>query len=450
MAHEEQTNFVRDVKHNLPDFFKSKKILEVGSLNINGTVRDFFTDCDYIGIDLGEGPGVDLVCPGEKYDAPDNFFDVVCSLECFEHNPYWEETFLNMVRMCVPAGLVFFTCATTGRLEHGTSRTTPTDSPFTVQNGCEYYRNLTEQDFREKIDFESLFDRHYFFVNESSHDLYFYGILKNKNRIPDSIPVIGVPIVNGFKWIQRLVSSIDYPVDNLIIINNNGRGELTEELDNLCKINYYYIKNIKVCHLPANIGVSGAWNLIIKCYMNAPFWMIVNNDVSFTSGFLKSFIENAEDPDTGIVFANSSMSYDLFLLKDWVVQKVGLFDENCYPAYVEDVDYYIRCSNAGIKTVNAGLSYFHGDEENTYSTTGSQTWRIDPSLREKLDHSRLQNEYYMYHKWGSQWHDRTGAWGPNRETVTHDVPFNNQALKDLPLTYTFYDLNFVRGKHLGF
>ena len=48
-----------------------------------------------------------------------------------------------------------------------------------------------------------------------------------------SIPVIGVPIVNGFKWIQRLISSIDYPVDELIILNNNGRGELTEDLDNL-------------------------------------------------------------------------------------------------------------------------------------------------------------------------------------------------------------------------
>lgn len=247
-----------------------------------------------------------------------------------------------------------------------------------------------------------------------------------------------------------MVSSIDYPVDNLVIINNNGRGELTEELDNLCKINYYYIKNIHVCHLPANIGVSGAWNLIIKCYVNAPYWMIVNNDVSFTSGILKKFAEYAEDPDIGIILANSAISYDLFLLKDFVVQKVGLFDENCYPAYVEDVDYYIRCTNADIKVLNAGLSYLHGDGENTYAETGSQTWRIDNSLREKLDYSRLHNEYYMYHKWGHKWHDVNGSWGPNTETTTYDVPFNNQGLKELPLSYTFYDLNFIRSKHLGF
>ncbi len=142
MSHQEQTDFVAAVKDKYPEFFRNKRVLEVGSLNINGTVRDFFTDCEYVGCDLGEGSGVDIVCAGQDLDFPDKSFDVVCSCECFEHNPAYQETLRNMVRMLKPGGLLFFTCATTGRKEHGTRRTTPKDAPF-----CgDYYRNLVAAD----------------------------------------------------------------------------------------------------------------------------------------------------------------------------------------------------------------------------------------------------------------------------------------------------------------
>ena len=143
MSHKEQIDFVIAVKEKHPSFFINKRVLEVGSLNINGTVRDLFVDCDYVGCDLGEGSGVDIVCAGQDLTLPDDSFDVVLSCECFEHNPAYQETLHNMVRMLKPSGLLFFTCATTGRAEHGTSRTTPKDAPF-----CgDYYRNLVAEDF---------------------------------------------------------------------------------------------------------------------------------------------------------------------------------------------------------------------------------------------------------------------------------------------------------------
>jgi SAM-dependent methyltransferase len=142
MSHKEQLDFVAAVKEKHPEFFTGKRVLEVGSLNINGTVRDFFTDCDYTGCDLGKGKGVDIVCAGQHLNFPDNSFDVVLSCECFEHNPAYQETLRNMVRMLKPGGLLFFTCATTGRPEHGTTRTSPKDAPF-----CgDYYRNLVAED----------------------------------------------------------------------------------------------------------------------------------------------------------------------------------------------------------------------------------------------------------------------------------------------------------------
>lgn len=79
MSHLSQRDYVGLVAAGLPSFFRDVKVLEIGSLNINGSVRDFFTNCQYLGIDIAPGRGVDVVCEGQRYDAPDNSFDQVIS-----------------------------------------------------------------------------------------------------------------------------------------------------------------------------------------------------------------------------------------------------------------------------------------------------------------------------------------------------------------------------------
>ena len=152
--------------------FSGVSVLEIGSLNINGTVRDFFQTKSYLGVDVGPGPDVDLVAQGETLEFPDDSFDVAISAECFEHNPEWAATFANMHRMS--SRYVVFTCASDGRPEHGTRRSAPDSSPLTLE--WDYYRNLNEQDFRDAFDIESMFVEHEFRYNPASHDLYFYGI----------------------------------------------------------------------------------------------------------------------------------------------------------------------------------------------------------------------------------------------------------------------------------
>lgn len=436
MAHTEQRVFIEKLKQKFPNFFSQKKVLEVGSLDINGTVRDFFSDCQYTGLDVSFGQGVDIVCEGQNYNAPDQTYDVVCSAECFEHNPHWLETFQNMIRLCKDGGLVLFTCATDGRPEHGTTRTTPADSPLTVGIGWDYYRNLNEKDFTDQIEFDSYFSEYGFEVETNHHDLFFWGIVKNKKM--DSIPVIGVPIVNGVKWLKRLIDSIDYPVNELFIVDNNGRGELQEELDRLKLIEHKFIKNIKVCHLPSNIGCSGAWNLIIKCYMNAPYWVIVNNDVAFTPGLLEELVKKSKDETCGMV-KGEEFQWDLFLIKDWVIQQCGLFDENFYPAYLEDCDYHIRLLNKNISITHLEKKHLHGDMG--YKTSGSQTWRLDPSIKDKLHQAHNSNFYYIAEKWGDNWRDSNWQFHP------WEYPYNNE---NIPITYTKYDLKFCRMKNLGF
>lgn len=178
MSHPAQQEFVARLKSKLPTYFEDKIVLEVGSLDINGSIREFFTDCNYTGIDIGEGPGVDIVCEGQNFEGDDCSYDVTCSTECFEHNPHWIKTFENMIRLTKNEGLVFFTCATTGRAVHGTENQYPHCSPLTIKKGWNYYKNLTEMDIREEFDIESVFSEYGFEVEDVSCDLYFWGLKK--------------------------------------------------------------------------------------------------------------------------------------------------------------------------------------------------------------------------------------------------------------------------------
>jgi SAM-dependent methyltransferase len=174
MAHPSQLDFVARVKARFPERFAGRRVLEVGSLDINGSVRSFFEHCDYVGIDVAAGPGVDLVCQGQDYDGPDDAFDTVISCEVMEHNPHWADTLRNMVRVCRPGGLIVMTCATLGRKEHGTARTTPGASPLTVGLGWNYYRNLTARDFRRARATQGA--TCVFGSDWTSYDLYMVGI----------------------------------------------------------------------------------------------------------------------------------------------------------------------------------------------------------------------------------------------------------------------------------
>ena len=174
MSHKEQVDFFTSVFKKFPNKFIDKDFIEIGSLIINGSLREIFVKSkSYLGVDIGPGPGVDLIKKGHEVDIADNSFDVALSAECFEHDKYWEQTFQKMIDLVKSGGMIVFSCATTGRAEHGTSRTDAGSSPFTQ----DYYKNLTEIDFRAKFDIPKIFEKYEFIGERNHHDLYFWGQL---------------------------------------------------------------------------------------------------------------------------------------------------------------------------------------------------------------------------------------------------------------------------------
>ena len=179
MAHSQQLNFINELCHYLNEkkqIFPAMSVLEIGSYDVNGTIRNFFEGSNYTGVDIIEGPGVDVVASGGDVGLPSNSFDLSISCECFEHNPVWVETFANMYRMTKDGCFMVVTCASTGRREHGTARSKPASSPGTVLSGSTYYRNLTSSDFYKNLPIKKMFSEFFFYQNNISHDLYFVGI----------------------------------------------------------------------------------------------------------------------------------------------------------------------------------------------------------------------------------------------------------------------------------
>jgi SAM-dependent methyltransferase len=176
MSHAEQLAFFEAVARRNESLVSGCQMLEIGSYDVNGSIRSIFdTAGTYVGVDLVAGPGVDVVAFGHEVSHSDGTYQVTVSGECFEHDPYWRETFQNMVRMTEPGGLVAFTCASRGRPEHGTRRSDVTDSPGTQSEGIDYYRNLSAKDFDE-LPMGDWFQDWRFWYMPTTFDLYFAGV----------------------------------------------------------------------------------------------------------------------------------------------------------------------------------------------------------------------------------------------------------------------------------
>ncbi len=174
-VHKLAWGFVSTVKAQAPEFFIGKRVLEVGSMNINGSVRDLFTDCDYLGIDLGAGTNVDKVCHVTEFSMLSRLYDTVISTEALEHDNQWSKSLETMYRLLKPNGILIITCAGPDRAEHGTRQTEDWASPHTT----DYYRNISAEDFASVLP-AAFFSKSQLvycgYEGGEKEDLYFVGI----------------------------------------------------------------------------------------------------------------------------------------------------------------------------------------------------------------------------------------------------------------------------------
>lgn len=92
-------------------------IVDIGSYDVNGSYRTLFENPQwhYQGVDLEAGPGVDVVL-STPYRLPfrSRSIDLVVSGQAFEHVEYFWLTWMEMLRILKPGGMVFLIAPSRG------------------------------------------------------------------------------------------------------------------------------------------------------------------------------------------------------------------------------------------------------------------------------------------------------------------------------------------------
>lgn len=109
--------FWKYIAEEFSDYF-NEDIIEFGSYNVNGTIRDYFKNYKrYIGVDWRSGPCVDVV--GLAHEVKFDFkTKAILSASMLEHDPYWEKSLDNMINHLSPEGILVLTWGSAKNIMH--------------------------------------------------------------------------------------------------------------------------------------------------------------------------------------------------------------------------------------------------------------------------------------------------------------------------------------------
>jgi hypothetical protein len=139
--------------------------------------------------------------------------------------------------------------------------------------------------------------------------------------------VIVVPV---YKVNERVIAGISSIKDfkNLVIIDNSGARE--------CEL-FENKFGVRVLYQTENIGVNRAWNLGVALGYDWTF--IVSSSMIFPSGFRS--VVKLLNGYPGTIFRTNHAWHCIGISRE-AFDRVGNFDENFYPGYLEDCDWDYR------------------------------------------------------------------------------------------------------------
>jgi GT2 family glycosyltransferase len=196
-----------------------------------------------------------------------------------------------------------------------------------------------------------------------------------------------VPVLNRYDLLQRMLDSVDVPVDHLLVIDN-GASVMAEPLELKLGDNFAKFTHLR---MPANLGVAGSWNLGIKSFPYAERWFIVSNDVVFGPGALAKLAGANRDE---ITLTGAAPHWQAFALGDEAVSDLGLFDEcGFFPAYFEDNDYMRRAEFAGVNVRRVELELSH---DNSSTIKAGYQHKNDKTFfsNQRLHEAKIANNDY--------------------------------------------------------
>ena len=203
--------------------------------------------------------------------------------------------------------------------------------------------------------------------------------------------IIGIPTINRADLLNEALANYfeDFKETEILICDNGNQEIITRE------------NNFVIYRPEKNLGVSGSWNMIMDYSqkVNATHVLILNDDIYLGKNEQEiAQIIKLWNPE----FLCTELNWCSFILSLEAYKKIGVFDENFFPAYFEDNDYFRRMLLGNVQMIfNAML--------NPVIFRNSMTIAKNPELNNGFE----KNKQYYISKWGGQ---------PTQETFI--TPFN--------------------------
>lgn len=167
------------------DDVAGKRVIEVGSFDVNGSLRPWIESlgpASYVGVDITEGPGVDVICDASALVARfgAESFDVVISTEMLEHVRAWRSVVSNLKNLLRPGGVLLVTTRSVGFGYHGY----PSDFwRYSDQDFRRIFADMTIHALSSDPECPGIFlkaERPVDFVEQPLDSIQIYSILKSK------------------------------------------------------------------------------------------------------------------------------------------------------------------------------------------------------------------------------------------------------------------------------
>lgn len=380
--HDEVLAFFARLRRDMPWLFIRSRVVEVGSRDINGSLRPLFDGCEYIGIDALDGPGVDVMCEASRY-VPPWPCDVIVSTEALEHDPQWQATVRHMVSWLAPGGCLLLSWATHKRPAHNEA-----DSP---QPG--YYRGLALREVVQEVEGARAWYGVRAELSRNGQDGYLYA---HDPTISVVVPAVGQPALTAC-CIAELRRLARVPLE--IILVDNGSSEHEQKLLDRCGAD-------QVVRLPRMVGYPTAVNLGVE-QAHGRYLLLLNNDAwPSAEGWdtrLISVIESVERAgvvvpvcprvyhpyqrahnaqETNELIETDAVAFVAAFLRRRVWDEIGVLDERFGIGNYEDNDYCARLRQAGYRVlIDPATFFFH---------VGSVTMLSLPELNAIMARSRQE------------------------------------------------------------
>jgi GT2 family glycosyltransferase len=201
-----------------------------------------------------------------------------------------------------------------------------------------------------------------------------------------------VPVLNRYDLLNRMIESIDHPIERLLIVDN-GWGIRSDGEGPICT--NPMVQNFDVINMYSNLGIAPAWNLGVKNYPFEEVFYFTSNDCVFEPGTLAK-LESESAPDT-VTVSEMWPHWQLFSVGEKVFEACGLFDEAIFPMNFEDDEFEWRVTSMGFEVRKANLPMVHDGQmtfksNNHYAQRNSSTYQANELyFKTKREENRLNS-----------------------------------------------------------